>query len=258
MLVGRLLSLIVLGGGLVILLLQNGSPLLALVFLGSRSIALPLGVWVVAAALAGATTTVVINLLLRLIGEPAPVQRTWARPGNREVEPERRYTDRTVQDRAGATRQTAPQWGQAWPREDEDPIEDWDDEEEAIADQPRDFAQPDDGGTRPEAAIPDPTPRQPATYSYSYRDREDSTAKSGRVESVYTAPERREPAPPPNPAAGNPLAGNPKAVYDADYRLITPPTGAASSTPFREPPQPSPRRDRDDWEAPPPEDDDWI
>ncbi len=254
----RLLSLIILGGGLAILLLQNGSPVLPLVFLGSRSLALPLGVWVVAAAIAGASTTVVINLLLRLLGETAPTsQRVWTRSPSREVEPERRYADRPVQDQAGAARQTAPKWGQAWPRDEEDPIEDWDDEE-AIADSAQDFDEPADREPRADVPMPEPTPRQPSTYSYTYRDRDDSTARSKRVESVYAPPERREPAPTPNPAAGNPKAGDPKAVYDADYRLITPPTGTPSPAPFREPSQSPPSRDRDDWEASPPEDDDWI
>jgi hypothetical protein len=58
----------VLGGGalgtLLLLGLQNLSPRLPLVFLGSRTLALPLGLWLVLAILLGAFTTLALNALL--------------------------------------------------------------------------------------------------------------------------------------------------------------------------------------------------
>ncbi|MFM7612617.1 MAG: hypothetical protein ACKO4R_00040, partial [Synechococcales cyanobacterium] len=72
----RSVSLIILAGGLGILVFQNRSPVLPVVFLGTRSLALPLGVWVVAAIILGAATTGLIYGLVYLLPEFPSIGRT--------------------------------------------------------------------------------------------------------------------------------------------------------------------------------------
>ncbi len=64
----RLALLILTLAALVIFALQNVAPVLPLVVLGMQTQALPLAVWVVVAIAAGAVTTILLALLLRLAG----------------------------------------------------------------------------------------------------------------------------------------------------------------------------------------------
>lgn len=64
----RLALLILTLAALVIFALQNVAPVLPLVILGMQTQALPLAVWVVVAIAAGAVTTILLALLLRLAG----------------------------------------------------------------------------------------------------------------------------------------------------------------------------------------------
>lgn len=66
--IAKLILLIVILGALVVFALQNWLPTVPLVILGSSTVALPLAVWILGAIAAGALTTLVVTLLLRLGG----------------------------------------------------------------------------------------------------------------------------------------------------------------------------------------------
>ena len=62
----RLIILVAAILGLIIILAQNLSPLLSLVFLGMRSQSLPLGLWILLSIIAGIFTSLIITRLLKL------------------------------------------------------------------------------------------------------------------------------------------------------------------------------------------------
>jgi hypothetical protein len=165
-----LLLVTILGlGGLVA---QNLSPQLPLLFLGWRSLSLPLGYWLLIAIGLGILTGVLILGLLRLSR-----YLTW-----RQMQPP---SDRSTASRqsktSGNPRASTAQGFYA------DPADEFDDQPVDRANHLRDEwsyekAQPERKGSQ-----------SGSTYSFSYKD----TKASG--------------------------AGRPESVYDADYRVITPP-----------------------------------
>lgn len=64
----RLILLVAVLGGITLLLLQNWSPVLPLVFLGVRSQPLPLAIWILFSTFAGGFTTILLNILFNLSG----------------------------------------------------------------------------------------------------------------------------------------------------------------------------------------------
>lgn len=60
----RLVIVLLIGGTVVLLAVQNTSPALPLVFLGLQSVALPLAIWMVLAIALGALTTLALTVLL--------------------------------------------------------------------------------------------------------------------------------------------------------------------------------------------------
>jgi hypothetical protein len=66
------IALLLLALLLLVIVGQNLSPSLSIAFLGTKSIALPLGVWVALAIAAGVLTSQVIALMLQLVSPPRP------------------------------------------------------------------------------------------------------------------------------------------------------------------------------------------
>lgn len=97
----RLALLILILAALVIFALQNLLPVMPLVFLGMQTQALPLAVWVVGAIAAGAVTTLVLAVLIRLAG---------ARTGSRSRRPPRRASGRSSNSAMGDRPWTPPPW----------------------------------------------------------------------------------------------------------------------------------------------------
>ncbi|WP_171974830.1 hypothetical protein [Leptolyngbya sp. 'hensonii'] len=238
----RLILFLLILIGLTLFTLQNWSFSLPLVFLGLQSQSLPLAVWVLAAIAAGATTTLILSLLLRVstyfsLGpvkrkvrwrgddRPSPGFRSRApqpssppadsSPPRSQVDSEAATSDRArVVDRTGADEDYF----------DEDLIDEEDDFVDQMDPAPRRSSprSPHQTTAKPRVAA---KPRDDSGYSYSYRD----PANFG--------------------------AGRREAVYDAEYRVIVPPHNVREDSIPKPPPSysppPPPQRtassDEEDW-----------
>ncbi len=182
----RLFSLLVVLGGLSLLLAQNLSPPLSLVFLGMRTPALPLAVWILICLGCGASTTLLVATLFRVSnyfaggGQKNP--RSASAPSYRT--PKRSEPASSRQTPPSSTSQSNRQAdGDDWNEDNTD--DDWDLEE--VADTPvkdRDFERPQE---------PKSGSKSGSSYSYSYKEPQNSGV--GKTESIY----------------------------DADFRVLTPP-----------------------------------
>jgi len=217
----RIVLLLLVVGGLTLFAFSNLSPVLPLVFLGIKTPALPLATWVGGAIAAGAITSFFLQLLsylqrgysTRSLEEPGyvpPRSRSFRRENPEspepEPEPQTRYTSPPPEP---PTNSDASDWEE---RNDED----WDFDEEPAASTSRsqDFER-----DRPRSTNGvDPT-------SYEVKQEPKTGSKSGSVYSYSY----REPS--------DPGVGKADAVYDANYRVITPP--------FQQPAKPE--DDDDDW-----------
>lgn len=188
----RLTLLVGVLGGLTLLLVQNWSPVLSLVFLGMRTQPLPLAIWILFSIAAGAGTSILISILFKL--------------SNYFVEQPRqtRFKSPATPPRAETTRIQEPT-----PRPSNPPrastSEDFDDWETGGADNDWDFDE------QPQET---PNPKtQPFRDAPSY-ERETEPKTGSQSGSVYSY-SYREPK--------NTAAGKTESVYDADYRVIIPP-----------------------------------
>ncbi|WP_439566076.1 hypothetical protein [Gloeocapsopsis crepidinum] len=199
----RLLLLLVVLGGLTLLLLQNWSPVLPLVFLGGRSLALPLAVWILLSIAAGAFSALLIAGLFKTSNYFAQSQvkrrsfgdRTPPRQNQRTVKQE--YTTAASATSSSASASTTSDTIDDW-SSDNSTDDDWDFEENTTPQ-----------GSRPDTTIqdsktyevrPNPSSNQSSVYSYSSNEPKNSSV--GKTESIY----------------------------DADYRVITPPYGSRTNT----------------------------
>lgn len=184
----RLICLLLIAGVLTLFTLQNWSASLQLVFLGIRSPAFPLPLWMLGAIAAGIVTTIVISMLFRLTRFTA--QRSVRRTTSRTPVGQSSSYSYTPPVREAESPQTA--WkGSSTPSRDED----WDDEDASdwFDDDSPDWT--DEARDRPRQRTDYEVPQQPksgsqsgSTYSYTYRE-----------------PKRSD-------------------VVDADYRVIVPPS----------------------------------
>lgn len=220
----RLILLLVVLGGLTLLLLQNWSPVLPLVFLGWQTQALPLAVWILLSIAAGATTSLFISSLFKvanLFSRPSArkSKKVAAAPPPRTTTQRRepKYTPPPASPAPSSTDSTPDNVADDWDSNPAANDDDWDFEEDsnktqANAAQVRDSTddtsnQPRDVGSRSYDNQPKSGERTGSVYSYNYRD------------------------------ASNSGVGKTESVYDADYRVITPP--------YREPEAVA--DDDDDW-----------
>ncbi|MGL5195894.1 MAG: hypothetical protein ACRC8Y_20100 [Chroococcales cyanobacterium] len=206
----RNVLLLVVLGGLTIFALQNTSPSLSLVFLGMRSIALPLSVWILAAIALGVLTAWAIAILFGLYHywdtrDPRPrrPQRTLepiAPPppsGNRPEPHLSRNNATVIQDdvpnRFTGTGEPSDRIPVSNSRELEE--ENWIDEDEDFIDEPnaQSFPESVEGYNYEVHREPVAESWVGSSYSYSYDQNRDSGGDKGN------------------------------SPYDADYRLVTPP-----------------------------------
>ncbi|MHC5773866.1 LapA family protein [Nostoc sp.] len=212
----RLILLVAVLGGLTLLLVQNWSPALSLVFLGVRTQPLPLAIWILFSTATGAFTSILIATLFNL--------------SNYFVGGQRRTRDRSTatSPRAKATRTEEPTSRSASPpppaskkeAPSSDVFDDW--ETNGSKDDDWNFDEKSE-----EASTPNPQ-AQPARDSKTY-ERQSETKSSSQSGSVYSY-SYREPK--------NTAAGKTESVYDADYRVIIPPYQPPATN----------QADDDDWE----------
>jgi hypothetical protein len=204
----RLILLIAIMGGLALLLVQNWSPVLSLVFLGMRSQPLPLAMWILFSTAAGAGTSLLITSLSKLSNyfEPRQIpsssnttsRRTQAK--NREEFTSAPYTPPPPKSQAEFTRkETFDDEFDDWEKNSAD--DDWNfDQQSPPAPKSSSQSEPVQDSTNYERPQQSKTgSRSGSTYSYSYREPK------------------------------NTAAGKSESVYDADYRVIIPPYQAPSN-----------------------------
>ncbi|MEH1966849.1 LapA family protein [Nostoc sp.] len=212
----RLILLVAVLGGLTLLLVQNWSPALSLVFLGVRTQPLPLAIWILFSTATGAFTSILIATLFNLSN--------YLVGGQRQT-PDRRSA---TSPRAKATRREEPTSRPASPpppasKKEEptsDVFDDW--ETNGSGDDDWNFDERSE-----EAPTPNPQAQQPRD-SKTY-ERESEVKSSSQSGSVYSY-SYREPK--------NTAVGKTESVYDADYRVIIPPYQPPTNN----------QADDDDWE----------
>ena len=190
----QILLLLAILAGLALLLVQNWSPVLPLVFLGLTTPALPLAVWILISLFAGAGTSVAIASLFKLanyFAQPKPKKKRQFTPPPRPQPSSNTYTKRPTQDTNNNN--SADDWL-------EEPIddEDWHLEENTPDSQNAD-SYPQDSRSYEVNNEPKSSKRQGSVYSYSYREPESSNVRK------------------------------PESVYDADYRVLKPPHKSPNS-----------------------------
>ncbi len=202
----QVILLLAILGGLALLLVQNWSPVLPLVFLGLTTPQLPLAVWILISLVAGAGTSLAIASLFNLanyFAQPKSSNKRQVKPPPRPQPSANTYTKQPVEDTSSSDR--ADDWL-------EDPLndEDWNYEENTV-DSKSDSttSYPQDSRSYEANSEPKSSKRQGSVYSYSYREEEAENSSAGKSESVY----------------------------DADFRVLTPPYKSPNSV----------RDDDDDW-----------
>ncbi len=200
----RIVFLVLVVGGLTLFGLSNLSPI-SLVFLGMKTVELPLAVWVGGAIAAGAITSFCLQLLSSVprgystqgFERPSdlpPRTRSFTReaPEKPTSEPQTRYTSPPPKT---PTNSATSDW-------EESVDEDWsfDEESAAPASSQRDFDREQSRSSERVDRSSYEAKQEPKTHSqsgsvYSYSYREPSESGVGKAE----------------------------AVYDANYRVITPP-----------------------------------
>ncbi|HEY9836653.1 MAG TPA: hypothetical protein V6D27_07120 [Vampirovibrionales bacterium] len=240
--------LLVVLGGLTIFALQNTSPSLSLVFLGMRSIALPLSVWILAAIALGVVTAIAIATLFGLYRHwdtRNPRPRRPQRPlepmtppsprGNPSQPPLSRNNTTVIQDdvpsRFSRTGERGDRIPVPNPRELEE--ENWIDEDEDFMDEPnvQSFQKSRDSEGYNYEVVREPVAESwvGSSYSYSYDQKRESSGDTSN------------------------------SPYDADYRIVTPPPSMekppeetspeaiAEPTPEELPTPEPPNTSSDDW-----------
>jgi uncharacterized integral membrane protein len=179
----RLVLLIGIASLLLLFVLPNWEPPMQLVFLGIRSPAFPLSLWILGAIAAGILTTLAISALFRLTGFTAQRKgRKKARSFDPSSSRTYSYTQAPAPESAPQAKSKSSDW--------EEDASDWFDDDSSWEDEP---ANPPKDRTRYESSQAPSNPQTGSSYSYSYREPKD------------TRPPERE------------------SVVDADYRVIIPP-----------------------------------
>jgi hypothetical protein len=212
----RLFLLVALLGGLTLLLVQNWSPPLSLVFLGLRTQPLPLAMWVLFSTASGVFTSVLIATLFKLSNYFAAEQRQT--PGRSTAPSARPKANR--REEPTPSRPSPPQPGSQKEEPTNDVFDDW---ETNSSGDDWNFDQKSEEAPRPNSQTQQP--RDSKTY-----ERQSQPKSSSGSGSVYSY-SYREPK--------NTAVGKTESVYDADYRVIIPPY---------QPPTTNQTDDDDDWE----------
>jgi len=257
----RLMLLLAIAGAMTLFTLQNLTPVLPLVFLGSPTPALPLSWWMLGAIAAGAFTTIAITFLVGLsnfltgqvvrsqvrssrrntVSEPfsktpAEKNRTAAAAAASQAKPSEAEGDAAWQDWRGyetsASRSAATAASRSTTRPQSNQNDDRDDWERGMSDNWNE--SPSDRPASPSSpSAPDrfEQPQQPkqgsrsgSAYSYSYGEPEPSDSGTG---------------------SGKSDSGKTERVVDADFRVLVPPYRALDDQPA--PPPSNSTRNPDSW-----------
>ncbi|RUR72267.1 LapA family protein [Chlorogloeopsis fritschii PCC 9212] len=214
----RLILLVALLGGLALLLAQNWSPVLPLVFLGMQTKALPLAMWILFSTAAGAATSLAISILFQLSSYfTAPKRQapsTFKPPKTRTPS----GSDRPPTEEPKYTYTSPPPPQSKSTDSNRSNAEDW--ETSGINDD-WDFDETEETSKSPQ------TTQVRDSYTYEKPQEPQSGYKSGSVYSYNY----REPK--------NSGAGKTESIYDADYRVIVPP--------YQPPTDNQVDGDEDDW-----------
>lgn len=221
--INRIVLLVLVVGGLTLFAFSNLSPVLPLVFLGRTMIALPLAAWIGGAIAAGAITSFCLQLLnsLQRGSSPRSVEESDNVPPQTRSSYRQRAEKPAPENETPYTPPSPPPSPSKAPtsRESsdwEEPVSaDWDFDKEPApqTSNRKDFEQ--------EPPIGTPTAER---TGYEVKQEPKTGSKSGSVYSYSY----REPS-----ESG---VGKTEAVYDANYRVITPP--------YQKPPEPE---EDDDW-----------
>ncbi|MBE9226653.1 LapA family protein [Phormidium sp. LEGE 05292] len=233
----RIVLLLMALGGLTVFALQN-SISLRLVFLGIKTQALPLGFWILAAVVAGVLTALVVAWLLEIINSwgnaklLSRIRQLEAEKGSYQGQSRESaastsnsysYSAASSYASAANTSPTDSRSNEEWEEEDEEEDSNYDSSDSNVAS---------DVSDRNYEAKQEPTTsyRSGSVYSYGYKNPSDSAV--GRTESVY----------------------------DAEYRVITPPYRPLDTEEEDKTPEPSSTNqqnndDDEDWGFD--DDEDW-
>lgn len=218
----QLISLLILVGGLAIFTIQNLSPSLSLMFLGNQLPTLPLSVWILIAIASGILTYLIIHNLFKIdhhqVKPFSPSQSSSETVAKPPLDPVNQsswgYTPEPVEP---TPEPVYTAYGSVSPAEPEPrgsrSVDDDDWETEV-----KPFNPAWDGERGDTWEKSDQTPNESdSSYAYSYEDRDSSSTGVGKVETVY----------------------------DADYRIITPPPKTKIQDDLK--PQSSNNYDQEDW-----------
>lgn len=255
--VTRLFLVLVVLGGLALFALQNWSPVLPLVILGLQTQALPLAVWMVGAIAAGAVTTLIITVLFNLSAAIARRSGAAKRAAASQFSagPRPSWTPGWAKPKepssAGpSTTYTGTYTGSTASRSNDDwnntPSEDWADwggvQEPTVG---TSNAMPNNAMPNIETPVRDAEDEEWADWE-GYEDFEPSPSPQTSEPPVDRTPEPDQTPPPPPPTYEIPQepqityqsgslysysyrnraesgVGQTESVYDAEYRVITPP-----------------------------------
>jgi uncharacterized integral membrane protein len=221
--------------GLALFALQNWLPVLPLVLAGFNTQPLPLAIWMLAAIVAGAATTVAVSTLFSLTrftavrrsnhkqrispppyrpeGNPEGNSRSWATP----------WQNRTA-DRASSPKtrlQPEEDWDNRQSREEWD---DWDEDAPRSSAQTEVRDRADEDWDNWEGYPEADRPRRAVRTDFEAKQAPVTQNQSGSLYSVsYEKADTQRP----------------NEVYDADYRVVVPPFTAAEP--------PAPELDDEDW-----------
>jgi uncharacterized integral membrane protein len=207
----RLILLILPIAALALLLLQNWTPMLPLVFLGTQTQPLPLGMWILLSTTAGALTSLLITSLFQLAnyfsGSKPATRRPSAYSQRASSTPaeESRYQTPASPPPEHNTTDTTTDFVDDWDLDNKNV--DWDIEAQQAPTPNPQSTEVRDSNTYSQNQQPKSSSQSGSVYSYSYRE----SKKSGNRKT--------------------------ESIYDADYRVIVPPY---------QPPQ-TEQADEDDW-----------
>lgn len=214
----RLILLVTVLGGLMLLLAQNWSPAVPLVFLGLQTRPISLAVWMLLSTAAGVFTSLLISSLLKLSSRSATQrQRTPYEPPppkfNQRNKRENEFKERKFTPPPASSPQPPDDFDDSYDDWDLDrKVDDWDDEEkfeekEYSYDNPRSsYTKIQDDRDYEEFREPEEPENDfdtvDSSYSYDKSELNDSDEKERKVDSVY----------------------------DADYRVIVPPANPPTTS----------------------------
>lgn len=246
----RLIVFVTVFGCMILLLVQNLSPSLSVVFLGMRSRALPLAVWVLLSIVAGAVTSLAIISLLRLgsYGESGQQKSSRQKSSTRPVSSTRPQAsvrdttsasvgsqeqrsgqkgDRVTDDRSYDDRQYEEQIANRSNRANEE-IDDW----EQTSSEDWDF----DDEPETKKSYQSSYQNQAKTRIEDYRDTPKDSRRSSEPEDEEFEDDLFEPDDEPKRKSNYDSTysynyrepqqtgvGKTESVYDADYRVLVPP-----------------------------------